>query len=97
MPGPNPGGIYDALLDAIIRAAGGADNIGRAASCATRLRLSLADPALADDAALGGIPGCAGVIKRGRERHLVFGVSAARIRGALDARLLARAPVDKLP
>ncbi|PKL24224.1 MAG: hypothetical protein CVV47_10770 [Spirochaetae bacterium HGW-Spirochaetae-3] len=98
MPGRRVGGeptetgaAGAAFLDALILAAGGAANIERAVSCVTRLRLSLFDPTLADEDALGHISGCAGVIRRGRERHLVFGVAAARICGKLNARLAAKA------
>lgn len=87
-----PGAADAAILDAVILSAGGAANIERVACCATRLRLSLADPGLADEDAIGRIPGCAGIIRRGHERHLVFGVAAARISGALRARLAVKAP-----
>lgn len=81
-----------AAADAVLRAAGGEANVAGAASCATRLRLTLVDPALADERALAAVPGCAGVIARGDERHLVVGPAAAVLRDLLRDRLTSPYP-----
>ena len=70
---------YRAVAKAILEHCGGATNIGSVSHCATRLRLVLKDPSLSDELKLKTVPGLAGLLHRGSELHLVFGIEVNNI------------------
>ena len=69
--------VTDALLHAIVQAAGGADNIAVCGHCMTRLRLTLKQNQ-ADVARLKGLPGVLGVIKGDDQLQIVLGPGKAQ-------------------
>lgn len=69
--------VTDALLHAIVQAAGGADNIAVCGHCMTRLRLTLKQNQ-ADIARLKGLPGVLGVIKGDDQLQIVLGPGKAQ-------------------
>ncbi|WP_205949881.1 PTS N-acetylmuramic acid transporter subunit IIBC [Pantoea stewartii] len=69
--------VTDALLHAIVQAAGGAENIAVCGHCMTRLRLTLKQNQ-ADIARLKGLPGVLGVIKGDDQLQIVLGPGKAQ-------------------
>ena len=67
-----------------LAALGGSDNIVEIENCATRLRMELADPALADEAALKRA-GAAGVIKPGGKSYqVIYGLNVQFVKDAME-------------
>ncbi|MER5547036.1 PTS transporter subunit EIIC [Streptomyces sp. NPDC002589] len=58
---------------AVLTRVGGPANVTSVAHCMTRLRLTLADPAAADEAGLRALPGVAGVVADGPAWQIVLG------------------------
>ena len=71
----------------IIEALGGADNFESVTNCYTRLRTVLKDPDLVDEATLRNVTGASGVIKKGNNVHVVYGLAVTKVRTAVDAAL----------
>lgn len=82
----------DVVSQAITRALGGTKNITSVDCCATRLRCSVADSALVNDAALKAT-GAVGVIKKGQGVQIVYGPQVAVIKANLES-YLATNPSD---
>lgn len=82
----------DVVSQAITRALGGPRNITSVDCCATRLRCSVADSALVNDAALKAT-GAVGVIKKGQGVQVVYGPQVAVIKANLES-YLATNPAD---
>lgn len=61
------------MIDQIVDAVGGTDNICSVVHCATRLRFSLRDEKKADDAKAQSIPGVLSLVKKGGQYQLVIG------------------------
>lgn len=67
-----------------IKALGGKDNIAEMDNCATRLRLELVDPSLANEAALKSA-GAQGVIKPGgRSVQVIYGLNVQFVKDAME-------------
>lgn len=64
---------YRLCAQQILESTGGAENLVRAAHCATRLRLTLRDGALADAARLEAIPGVQGMYRDGSQLQIILG------------------------
>ena len=64
---------YVKISRALLPLLGGKANIASAAHCATRLRLVLADDALADTAAIGRIEGVKGCFRNAGQLQVIFG------------------------
>ena len=79
------GDTVDAAL--IVEALGGADNITKVDNCYTRLRLILADPELVKEDVLKLETGANGVIKKGNNVQVVYGLKVNSVRKAVDAYL----------
>lgn len=73
--------------DVIIAALGGADNITKVDNCYTRLRLIVANPDLVEDVVLKNDTGASGVIKKGQNVQVVYGLKVNAVRKAVDAAL----------
>ncbi|OLZ71682.1 PTS sugar transporter subunit IIC [Streptomyces sp. IMTB 2501] len=69
MRNDHPAATAAAVLDRV----GGPANVTSVAHCMTRLRLSLADPAAADEAGLRALPGVVGVVADGPAWQIVLG------------------------
>lgn len=67
---------------AIVRGLGGRENIEDVDCCATRLRCTVKDAALVDDAVLKGT-GAAGVIRRGNGVQIVYGPQVTTVKSEL--------------
>lgn len=76
----------DALSQTIARALGSKKNINAVDCCATRLRCSVADSSLVDDALLKAT-GAVGVIKKGTGVQVVYGPQVAVIKANLETYL----------
>ena len=72
----------DTISQTITQALGGSQNITSVDACATRLRCSVADASLVNDAALKAT-GAVGVIKRGTGVQVVYGPQVAVIKSCL--------------
>lgn len=72
---------------AIISALGGKENIERVDNCYTRLRLILTNPDLVQEAILKGETGASGVIKKGRNVQVIYGLQVTAVRKAVDSEL----------
>lgn len=79
------GNDVDAAL--IVEALGGADNITKVDNCYTRLRLILENPELVQDAVLKNETGANGVVKKGNNVQVVYGLKVTAVRKAVDAYL----------
>lgn len=71
----------------IIEALGGADNVESVTNCYTRLRTVLRDPNLVDESTLKNVTGASGVIKKGNNVHVVYGLAVTKVRAAVDEAL----------
>jgi len=66
-------GKYTELAEQIVDGVGGAGNVTNVLHCMTRLRFSLKDQSLANDAALNDNPGVVSVVKAGGQYQVVIG------------------------
>lgn len=76
-----------AMVCQLIEALGGPDNVQSLSSCFTRLRITVADPALLKADALLELPH-RGMVRRGGELQLVCGLHAGELCRAVEAQLL---------
>ncbi|NRZ89770.1 PTS system maltose and glucose-specific IIC component [Clostridium beijerinckii] len=70
----------------IIEALGGKENIKKVDNCFTRLRLILDDTSKVDEATLKGT-GATGVVKKGENVQVIYGLHVTRIRSIVDEAL----------
>ena len=75
----------DAAL--IVEALGGAPNIKKVDNCYTRLRLILENPELVNEEVLKGQTAASGVIKKGSNVQVVYGLKVTAVRKAVDQEL----------
>lgn len=78
----------DALADAVLAHVGGAGNVASVAACASRLRLTLREPALRDEAAIRSLPGVLMVLEQAGQFQVVLGARAIPVRAVVASRLL---------
>ncbi|APX72353.1 PTS transporter subunit EIIC [Companilactobacillus allii] len=71
----------------IIEALGGEENIESVTNCYTRLRTVLKDPSLVDEATLKNDTGASGLIIKGKNVHVVYGLTVTAVRKAVDEAL----------
>lgn len=69
----------------IIAALGGKENIERVDNCYTRLRLVLTNPDLVQEEVLKGETGASGVIKKGQNVQVIYGLQVTAVRKAVDS------------
>jgi len=72
-------GKYDKLIQGTIENIGGMNNIQVVNHCATRLRLTLKEPSLVNEAKLKSISGIMGVVKRDKEIQLIIGTDVGNV------------------
>ena len=75
-------------INRLVCGLGGAENILRVDHCFTRLRVTVRDPALLDEATLAAIPH-RGIVKQGSCVQIVYGLDAQAICRAVQQRLAA--------
>lgn len=61
------------LAEAVLETVGGEKNVSMASHCYTRLRLTINDSSIVDEAKIKAIPGVLGVVVRGNECQIVIG------------------------
>ena len=71
----------------IIKALGGAGNIEKVDNCFTRLRLILTDPDLVLEDVLKNGTGANGVVKKGNNVQVIYGLKVTAVRRAVDEEL----------
>lgn len=72
------------LASTIVGALGGADNIQSVTNCYTRLRLVLEEPDKVDESVLKNETGANGIIVKGQNVHVVYGLQVESVRKAVD-------------
>jgi len=72
------------LASTIVGALGGADNIQSVTNCYTRLRLVLEEPDKVDESVLKNETGANGIIVKGQNVHVVYGLQVENVRKAVD-------------
>ncbi|WP_373755923.1 PTS transporter subunit EIIC [Jeotgalibaca porci] len=73
--------------DVIVAALGGKENIKTVENCYTRLRLTLVDPTKVEEAILKNETGASGIITKGENVQVVYGLNVTQVRRAVDAYL----------
>lgn len=81
------GSVFDeAQIMAIINGLGGKANIKSVENCFTRLRVDLVDPSLVDEASINKTKN-SGIVKRGNNIQVIYGLDVPQIRKAVDDKL----------
>lgn len=68
----------------VVELLGGKDNIESVTNCYSRLRTVLKDPDLVDEAGLKNETQASGVVKKGNNVQVVYGVQVGSVRKAVD-------------
>lgn len=76
----------DALAMTIINGLGGKANIKTVENCITRLRVNLADPSLVDEALINKTDS-KGIVRKGNDIQIIYGLQVADIRRSVDEQL----------
>lgn len=71
----------ESLAREILASVGGPGNVSDATHCMTRLRITLKDPTVPNDAAVEAIEGVKGVMRRGSEYQVIVGSNAQKVLG----------------
>ncbi|SFC27069.1 PTS system IIB component, Glc family (TC 4.A.1)/PTS system IIC component, Glc family (TC 4.A.1) [Alkalibacterium subtropicum] len=82
------------LAHTIISALGGDKNIETVTNCYSRLRLTLLNPDIIDEGTLKNETGASGIMKKGNNVQVVYGLQVNKIRKAVDT-VLNRKPVEE--
>lgn len=77
----------DVDVPLIIKALGGAGNIEKVDNCFTRLRLIITDPDLVEEDVLKNGTGANGVVKKGNNVQVIYGLKVTAVRKAVDEEL----------
>ncbi len=70
--------ITSSMIAQLLRAVGGSDNISKCGNCMTRLRLTLNDNLLADQAGIKAIAGVMGVVESDQQLQIILGPGKAQ-------------------
>ncbi|WP_158006718.1 PTS transporter subunit EIIB, partial [Vibrio ordalii] len=70
--------ITSNMIAKLLSAVGGSGNIGKCGNCMTRLRLTLNNTALADQALLKTLPGVMGVVESDQQLQIILGPGKAQ-------------------
>ena len=73
-------------MEGVIGGVGGKKNCLRWANCFPRLRVNIKDPAKLDEAAINKLPN-SGIVKKGTDIQIVYGLQVADIKRAVEAQL----------
>ncbi|MDE1549114.1 PTS transporter subunit EIIC [Jeotgalibaca caeni] len=74
----------DGNADVIVAALGGKENIKTVENCYTRLRVTLEDPTKVNEAVLKNETGASGVITKGENVQVVYGLNVTQVRKSVD-------------
>jgi len=75
----------DGIAGVIVNALGGADNISTVTNCYTRLRLTLDNPEMINEDTLKQETGASGVVIKGNNVQVVYGLQVTNIRKEVDS------------
>ena len=75
-----------AEVQCVIDGLGGKENILSVDNCFTRLRVNIKDPAKLDEAAINKLPN-SGIVKKGTDIQIVYGLQVADIKRAVETQL----------
>ena len=75
-----------AEVQCVIDGLGGKENILSVDNCFTRLRVNIKDPAKLDEAAINRLPN-SGIVKKGTDIQIVYGLQVADIKRAVETQL----------
>ncbi|RAS69558.1 phosphotransferase system EIIB protein [Vibrio diazotrophicus] len=70
--------ITETMISQILSAVGGSSNVSKCGNCMTRLRLTLANNAVAEQAAIKQIPGVLGVVESDEQFQIILGPGKAQ-------------------
>ena len=70
---------YNELATAVLNAVGGKDNVVRVVHCITRLRFTLKDESIPDDAVVEAIPGVVGTMRSAGQYQVVIGQTVDKV------------------
>ncbi|ELV8554197.1 PTS N-acetylmuramic acid transporter subunit IIBC [Vibrio fluvialis] len=70
--------ISQTMISQILAAVGGSDNVNKCGNCMTRLRLTLSNNGVADQATLKQIPGVMGVVESDEQFQIILGPGKAQ-------------------
>lgn len=70
--------ISQTMISQILAAVGGSGNVNKCGNCMTRLRLTLANNGVADQATLKQIPGVMGVVESDEQFQIILGPGKAQ-------------------
>lgn len=74
----------DGNADVIVSALGGKENIKTVENCYTRLRLTLVEPSKVNESILKNETGASGVITKGENVQVVYGLNVTQVRRSVD-------------
>jgi PTS system arbutin-like IIC component len=72
--------VRDTKAKAFLEALGGKDNIQDVTNCATRLRITVKDPALVQDSKVFVASGAHGLVNKGKAIQVIVGLSVPQVR-----------------
>ncbi|CAH8201295.1 PTS N-acetylmuramic acid transporter subunit IIBC [Vibrio aestuarianus] len=81
--------ITSSMIVKLLSAVGGSNNISKCGNCMTRLRLTLNDNALADQATIKTIPGVMGVVESDQQLQIILGPGKAQTAAEMMNEMLA--------
>ncbi|MEI8672106.1 PTS N-acetylmuramic acid transporter subunit IIBC [Vibrio sp. SA48] len=81
--------ITSSMIVKLLSAVGGSDNISKCGNCMTRLRLTLNNNALADQATIKAIPGVMGVVESDQQLQVILGPGKAQTAAEMMNEMLA--------
>lgn len=70
--------ITETMIEQILSAVGGSSNVSKCGNCMTRLRLTLANNAAAEEATIKQIPGVLGVVESDEQFQIILGPGKAQ-------------------
>lgn len=78
---------FEKLADTILKGIGGEENIAGFTHCATRLRFTLKDESLADEAGLKNTKGVLGIARSGGQFQIIIGNEVAKAYAAIQGKM----------
>lgn len=86
---------FEKLADVILKGIGGEENIAGFTHCATRLRFTLKDESVADEATLKNTNGILGIAKSGGQFQIIIGNEVPKAYGAIQGKMKGSAVGEK--
>ncbi|WP_411024288.1 PTS transporter subunit EIIB, partial [Salmonella sp. s58953] len=80
--------ITQTMISQLLAAVGGSSNVSKCGNCMTRLRLTLANNGVADQAVIKQIPGVMGVVESDEQFQIILGPGKAQQAAELMNKLI---------